>query len=103
MDRSVYLLHSGILSKYNSNLEEKTKHIVAANVEKLQLVSKSLYGYSNSDIAGNLLQRNEFYYRFPSEAEKIEISGIRIGVLQDGIVTLYRVTNDRNELGEKNK
>lgn len=103
VDGSVYLLHSGILSKYNSNLEEKTKHIVAANVEKLQLVSKSLYGYSNSDIAGNLLQRNEFYYRFPAEAEKIEISGIRIGVLQDGIVTLYKVTNDRNELGEKNK
>lgn len=103
VDRSVYLLHSGILSKYNSKLEEVTKHIVAANVEKLQQVSKSLYAYSNSDIAGNLLQRNEFYYRFPSEAEKIEISGIRIGVLQDGTVTLYKVTNGRNEVGEVNK
>lgn len=103
IDRNIYLLHSGILSKYNFNLQETEKHIVAANIERIQQVAKSLYGYSNSDLAGNLLQRNEYYFRFPSEVDKIEISGIRIGTLKNGVVSIYKVTNKRNEIGELSK
>lgn len=100
IDRDVYLLHSGVLSKYNSKLKEVKKHIVAANVENMLLLSKSLYAYSKTDIAGNLMQRDEYYFRFPEEVEKVEVSGIRIGTLKDGIVSLYKITNRRNNLGE---
>lgn len=103
IDNSIYLLHSGILSKYNTGAQEIEKHIVAANVNNLEQVSKSIYAYSKTDVAGNLRQRDEFYYRFGSEVEKVELSGIRIATLNNGVVSLYKVTNQRSGIGEINK
>ncbi|WBW50505.1 hypothetical protein O6R05_02880 [Peptoniphilus equinus] len=94
MDRNIYLLHSGILTKYNMNLKELQKNIVAANITHLQNISGSVYGYSKTDIAGNLMKADTFYFRLPKEMEAIEFQGLRIGTLEDGVVSIYEITDE---------
>lgn len=89
----IYLLHSGIISKYNGNLKEKEKYILAANVEKLKKVSNSLYAYGKSDIGGELGRRNEYYTRIGTSIEKIKINGLTIGAMKDGKINLYKIIN----------
>lgn len=93
---NLYLLHSGIVSKYNKNLEEKEKYILAANAEKIIKVSNSLYAYGKNDIGGEIGTKNEFYTRLGSLVEKVEINGLTIGALKEGKVTLYKVENSRD-------
>lgn len=100
--RDVYLLHSGILSKYNFNLEEKSKQILAANVDRLVQVSNSIYAYGNSDIGGELGSDSQFYTRFGYSVDKIEFFGLTIGTLRNGVVTTYKIIDKRN-LNEDSK
>ena len=93
---NLYLLHSGIISKYNKNLEETEKYILAANVEKIIKVSNSLYAYGKNDIGGEIGTRNEFYTRLGSSVEKVEINGLTIAALKEGRVSIYKVVNSRD-------
>ncbi|WP_051259817.1 hypothetical protein [Peptoniphilus mikwangii] len=95
-DRNIYLLHSNIISKYNLNLKEKSKTILAANVDRLEKVSNSIYAYGDSDIGGDLGKAGQFYKRLGTSVDKIEISGIKIGTMKDGKISLYKVINSRN-------
>lgn len=96
-DRRIYLLHSGILSEYNGKLEEIEKKIIAANVNKMERVSSSIYVYGPSDIGGEIGKPGEFYTRLGYSIEKIEINGLTIGALKDQELNLYRVTNRRGQ------
>lgn len=95
--RDIYLLHSGILSRYNSKLEETEKKIVAANVNHMEKVSSSIYVSGPSDIGGEIGKAGEFYTRLGYSIDKIEINGLTIGALKDNEVSLYRVTTRRGE------
>ncbi|WP_071027962.1 hypothetical protein [Peptoniphilus raoultii] len=95
-----YLLHSGILSKYNYKLEETEKKIIAANVNKIKLISGSVYVLGPSDIGGEIGKGGEFYRRLGYSIEKIEIEGLTIGLLKDNELNLYRITNKRISEGE---
>lgn len=92
---NIYLLHSGIISKYNKDLEEKDKYILAANVEKLTKVSSSLYVYGKNDIGGEIGTKNEFYTKLGSSVEKVEINGLTIGALKEGRVSIYKIVNSK--------
>lgn len=93
----IYLLHSGILSRYNSKLEETEKRIIAANVNHMQKVSSSIYVYGPSDIGGEIGRAGEFYTRLGYSIDKIEINGLTIGTLKDNELNLYRVTTRRGD------
>ena len=97
--RNTYLLHSGILSKFNFKLEETDKKIIAANVDKIDLVSDSLYVHGPSDIGGEIGRAGEFYKRLGYSIEKIEIEGLTIGMLRDNELNLYKITNKRDYEG----
>lgn len=92
---NIYLLHSGIISKYNKNLEEKEKFILAANVEKLTKVSSSIYVFGKNDIGGEIGTRNEFYTKLGTSVEKVEINGLTVAALKEGKVTVFKIVNSR--------
>ncbi len=92
---NLYLIHSGIISRYNKNLDEKEKYILAASGEKITKVSNSIYVYGKNDIGGEIGSKNEFYTRIGSSIEKVEINGLTIGALKEGRVTIYKVINSR--------
>lgn len=96
MDRSIYILHSSILSKYNLNLEEKSKNILAANLNKLSILSNSIYANGSSDIAGEIGNTQEFYTRLGTSFDKIEISGLTVGAMKNGKINIYAIVNQRN-------
>ena len=94
-DRNILLLHSGILSTYNTDLKEKSKSVVAANADRIEKISKGVYLIGQTDIGGEIGTRNEYYTRFPQEVEKVEINGLSIAALRKGRVTIYKVVNTR--------
>ncbi len=102
-DRNIYLLHSNIISKYNTKLEQVDKLILSANVSNLTMVSNSLYAYGESNIGGELGTKSQFYTRLGTTVEKIEISGVTIGALKEGKINLYKIINGRNFIGDENE
>ncbi|MDO5037573.1 MAG: DUF5711 family protein [Tissierellia bacterium] len=70
----IYLLHSGILSKYNFKLDLAKKEVVPANVLKLQDLGQAVYSYGQADMVGNLLGPWEFSVRFPQTADRVLLS-----------------------------
>ena len=97
-----YLLHSGILSKFNYKLEEVDKKIIAANVDKIEMVSNSIYVYGPSDIGGEIGRKGEFYTRLGYSIDKIEIEGLTIGMLRDNELNLYKISTKRVSNDESN-
>ena len=92
----IYLLHSGILSKYNLNLNETDKMIVAANVTRLKDVGGSIYAYGESDIGGEIGTSQEFYTRLGSGIERMEVGGVTVATLKDGKVNIYKIVSSRS-------
>lgn len=97
--KTTYLLHSGILSKYNYKLEEDSKKIIAANVNKLEKISSSIYVLGPSDIGGEVGKKGEFYSRLGYSIDKIKINALTIGALKDGDLSLYVITDKRANEG----
>lgn len=95
-DSSIYLLHSGILSRYNMRLEEGAKFIIAANVTGLADVGGSIYTIGESDLGGEIGKKSEFYTRLGSGIEKIEIGGVTVAALKDGKLNIYKIIQSRN-------
>lgn len=94
-ERKILLLHSGILSTYNTDLKEIKKSVVAANADRIEMISEGVYLIGSTDIGGEIGTRNEYYTRFPQEVEKVEINGLSIAALRKGRVTIYKVINTR--------
>ncbi|RVU55068.1 hypothetical protein [Anaerosphaera multitolerans] len=99
-ERSIYLLHSGILSKYNFNLEEQSKQVLAANVNHLAQIANSVYAYGNSDIGGDLGKKSQFYKRLGFSADEIKIFGVTIGTLKNGRIRTFKIVNKRSLTSE---
>lgn len=91
--RNTYLLHSGIITKYNYTLNPVDKRIIAANVNKMENVSGSIYVYGPSDIGGEIGNKGEFYTRLGYSLDKIKINGLLIGALRNGEIDLYSVVS----------
>ena len=93
-DRNILLLHSGILSTYSTDLKEKSKSVVAANANRIELISQGIYLIGATDIGGEIGTRNEYYTRFPQEVEKVEINGF-----SDAMIAAQQLTVAAEELG----
>lgn len=95
-NREIYLLHSGILSRFNLNLEETKKIIIAANVTTIKDVGGAIYAYGESDIGGEIGTHSEFYTRLGSGIEKMEVGGVTVATLKDGKVNIYKIVSSRS-------
>lgn len=93
--RNIYLLHSGIFSKYDLDLNEISKNIVAANVNKITEIGKEIFLYGQSDIAGNIGTDNEFYLRMDTRAEKIAIRDTNIITMKRDGIDIYKIDNKK--------
>lgn len=101
--RDTYLLHSGIITKYDYALKPGEKKIIAANVNKMENVSGSIYVYGPSDVGGEIGNRGEFYTRLGYSLDKIKINGLLIGALRNGELNLYSVVNSNAVREDENK
>ncbi|MGF0095208.1 hypothetical protein ACQRC6_02110 [Peptoniphilus sp. SGI.035] len=101
--RDTYLLHSGIITKYDYALKPGDKKIIAANVNKMENVSGSIYVYGPSDVGGEIGNRGEFYTRLGYSLDKIKINGLLIGALRNGELNLYSVVNSNSVRDDENK
>lgn len=101
--RDTYLLHSGIITKYDYALKPGEKKIIAANVNKMENVSGSIYVYGPSDVGGEIGNRGEFYTRLGYSLDKIKINGLLIGALRNGELNLYSVVNSNSVREDDNK
>lgn len=101
--RDTYILHSGIITKYNFKLEPTEKKIIAANVNKMENVSGSIYVYGPSDVGGEIGSKGEFYARLGYSLDKMQINGLTIGALRNGELSLYSVVNSNLVEEDENK
>ena len=101
--RDTFILHSGIITKYNYSLKAGEKKIIAANVNKMENVSGSIYVYGPSDVGGEIGNRGEFYTRLGYSLDKIKINGLLIGALRNGELNLYSVVNSNSVREDDNK
>ena len=77
----------------NYTLNPVDKRIIAANVNKMENVSGSIYVYGPSDIGGEIGNKGEFYTRLGYSLDKIKINGLLIGALRNGEIDLYSVVS----------
>gem|GEM_PF-1912545 len=101
--RDTLILHSGIITAYNFKLEPQEKKIIAANVNKMENVSGSIYVYGPSDVGGEIGSSGEFYTRLGYSLDKMQINGLTIGALRNGELSLYSVVNSNLVEGNENK
>lgn len=101
--KKTYLLHSGIITEYNYILKAGKKKIIAANVNKMENISGSIYVYGPSDVGGEIGNSGEFYTRLGYSLDKIKINGLLIGALRNGNLSLYSVVNTNTIREDDNK
>ncbi len=94
--RSIHLLHGGILSTYDLELNEKNKIVVAANVERLSKVAGSIYAFGNTDVAGEIGTSTEYYTRLPGGNDEIKLGGLTVGTLKKGVIHIYKIEKTRS-------
>lgn len=80
-DSGIYLLHSGILSKYNKNLEKVEQRVMTANVTNLDGMNGSIMAQGNGEIIGNLMGSREFRVSLEKN--------LKLWDLKDGVLLTY--------------
>ena len=101
--KKTYLLHSGIITEYNYILKAGKKKVIAANVNKMENISGSIYVYGPSDVGGEIGNSGEFYTRLGYSLDKIKINGLLIGAMRNGDLSLYSVVNTNTIREDDNK
>lgn len=77
----IYLLHSGILSKYNKKLEKVDQGVMTANVNRLDEVKGSLVATGNGELVGNLMGSREFHVQMDRNLKLLKV--------KDGYMVTY--------------
>lgn len=98
-DGETYLLHSGILTSYNKDLEEGEKIVLAANLDRLQKDEGYLYGTGKGDIGGQLMTEGEFYTRLGPQMEDTRLSGDHVITRRENELWIYELVNVNEEKG----
>lgn len=86
----IYLLHSGILTKYDDDLKEEKQMVMTANVEDLQKMDSMLVASGKGELIGNLMGLREFHIRLDQKEEFWELKEDRLLSYGENKLSMYR-------------
>ena len=92
-DKDIYILHSGIITRYNSKLEKKDKGVLAMNAKDFFDNQGSLYATSEGEVAGNLMTKGAFYQPLGKEMDGTRVVGDVVVSYQDQSLWVYHLVN----------
>lgn len=95
-DEETYLIHSGILSRYDRNWEEdeEKKIVLAANLDRLVENEGYLYGIGKGDIGGQLMTPGEFYLRLGAQMDGTRLKKDHALTFRDHELWLYALVDE---------
>ena len=92
-EKEVHILHSGIITSYNKNLEEKGKHILSMNAKDFFDNQGSLYATAEGEVAGNLTDKTVFYKPLGKELDSTQVYKDILVSYQDQNLWVHKLVN----------